>query len=54
MIEVDIKLIPFGILSRTESIGTITIINDESGNHKTGNYIYRIKSDRTNINGNLI
>ncbi|MGD9157216.1 MAG: hypothetical protein PVG39_02300 [Desulfobacteraceae bacterium] len=45
MIEIDVKLIPFGMREAERSIGKITIINDTTGTAAVGNYVYAIKHD---------
>lgn len=46
MLEIDIKLVPFGIKDRERVIARMTIWNDASGDHETGNYGYKIVTDR--------
>ena len=38
MIEVDIRLIPFGIRSAARTIGSVRIVNDGTGTKAFGNY----------------
>lgn len=46
MLEIDVKLIPFGIKDRQHSISTITIWDDGTGDSEIGNYGYKIVSDK--------
>jgi len=48
MLKVNIELIPFGF-GKPESVDTISIINDGSGNSEIGNYYSFVHSDRDNI-----
>ena len=45
MIEIDIKLVPFGIRDRERLLGRMTIWNDGTGDYKIGNYGYKIVID---------
>lgn len=45
MLEIDIKLIPFGIRDREHIIGRMTIWNDGTGDHEVGNYGYKIVTE---------
>ena len=45
MIEVCIKLVPFGMRDREHEISKITIWNDVTGTSEIGNYGYKIKID---------
>lgn len=40
MLRVTIELIPHGDISKTELLGRINIINDGTGNLKSGSYKY--------------
>lgn len=46
MLEIDVKLIPFGIKDREQIISKLTIWNDGTGDHEIGNYGYKIISDK--------
>jgi hypothetical protein len=45
MLEIDIKLVPYGIKDREQIIGRITIWNDGTGTNEVGNYGYKIVTD---------
>lgn len=45
MIEINIKLVPFGIKDREHEISRITIWNDATGTMDLGNYGYKIVVD---------
>ena len=45
MLEVDIKIIPYGIREGEHLIGRMTIWNDATGTRDVGNYGYKITTD---------
>ena len=42
MLRIKIELVPFGIESEARTIADMEIINDGTGNHRYGNYIYEL------------
>ena len=38
MLKIEIKLVPFGLVSREKLLGTLEIVN-KGGDKKTGNYV---------------
>jgi hypothetical protein len=49
MLEIDIKIIPFGIRDREHLIGRMTIWNDATGDYETGNYGYKLVTDKDEL-----
>lgn len=53
MLRIKIDLVPYGKEEWTRSIGEMEIINDGSGDHVNGNYIYEIWDGAATIKGEL-
>jgi hypothetical protein len=45
MIEIDVKLVPYGIKAAERTIAKMTIWNDATGTREVGNYKYKVETD---------
>ena len=54
MLEINIKLVPYGIKDREHEISRVTIWNDATGTRDLGNYGYKIvDGEGTSLSGKL-
>jgi hypothetical protein len=54
MLRIKIELVPFGNEELAREIGDIEIINDGTGDHRYGNYIYELwDNENSSIKGEL-
>lgn len=51
MLKVTIELIPFGDLTKIETIKRMIIVNDGTGTPETGNYVYEIDGKKSVLKG---
>jgi hypothetical protein len=54
MLRIKIELVPYGKEEWTRELGSIDIINDGSGDHLYGNYVYELTDyEGSSIKGKL-
>lgn len=54
MLRIKIELVPYGNEEWAREIGNIEIINDGTGDHQNGNYIYELwDNENSSIRGEL-